>query len=530
MQKQITKRTLFLKQLTLIVLPMMTVYSMQTAVTYATQPITNNLSGLYDKNTVPTTTEPTFCIKNATIGNYTKWEYGQTLIPTDYSGNPYYYGGSVRIGGCADSDIYMGWLDNGGYQPNDGAHILLINPIASMTELSGKTGYKVIGPSNLDPNPRIDQKWMTGINLSGLEFSTMPNDSVIPNLSVEDSIKKDKTPNPNSDLQATKQFLSDGANTVRLPVRWAYMQPALQFDQKGNVIIGTDGFDEGYFNNLVVPTLSALTSQKYNVILDLHSYMHYSSVGTQIAGCDGSPTRKCPDGTLINNATPYVNVWATILTEIRKQPAGSIDENYLMVDIVNEPSNDPKSTALSAQDVFNMEVAVIKKLQSMNFKGFYLLEGVQWSGLHGWEDNHNDQVFTRDALVHAGFTEDVIDRMIINVHQYLDTNFSGTEDACQQDLTTTGANGFNLNAFVSYLHANRLKAMVTEFGVGNNESSCSAPLTTFLDYMKKNAYQEGMGGGFVGWTVWSTGHGWGAYNLRVTPDDWKGNIIKKYYK
>lgn len=525
MNKNIT----FLKQLMPIILPVMSIYAIQVTVTHAAQSIANNLSGLYDKNKVPSTVEPTFCIQNATTGLYTKWEYGQTLIPTAYSGNQNYYGGAVRIGGCQNSDIYMGWLDNGGYQPNSGAHIVVKNAVASLTELSGNIGYKVIGPSNLDPNPRDDTKWMTGINLSGLEFSTMPNDSVIPNLSVEDSVKKDQTPNPNSDLQATKQFLSEGANTVRLPIRWAYVQPELKVDAQGNVTAGTDSFDAGYFDDLVIPTLSSLTSKKYNVILDLHSYMHYSLVGTQIAGCDGSPSRKCPDGTLVNNAAPYVNIWAKMLTEIRKQPSGTIDETHLMVDIVNEPSNDPGSTALSAQNVFDMEIAVVKKLQSMNFKGLYLLEGVQWSGLHSWEENHNDQVFTRDALVKAGFTEDVIDRIIINVHQYLDSNFSGNEDVCQQDLTTTGQNGFNLDAFIAYLQANKLKAMVTEFGVGNNEVSCSKPLKTFLDYMKRNAYKEGAGG-FVGWTTWSTGHGWGSYNLRIIPGDWKDNIIKDYYK
>jgi len=495
--------------------------------TNAAQPITNNLAGLYDKTIVPTALEPIFCIKNVDTGILTPWEYGKTLTPTDYSGRQYYYGGEVRIGGCDGSDIYMGWLDNNGYQPNDGAHILIVDGVASMTALSGKIGYKVIGESNLSPNARVDANWMTGFNLSGLEFSTMPNDSVIPNLSTEDQLKKDKTVNPNSDLQATQQFLTDGANTVRVPVRWAYMQPELQFDQEGNLVKGTDTFDEGYFDNLVMPTLSALTSQKYNVILDLHSYMHYSRVGTQVAGC-GGPDGKCPDGKLINNSAPFVNIWSTMLSQIRKN-AKAIDESHLLFDIVNEPSNDPGENQLSAQNVFDMELAVIQKLESMNFKGSYLVEGVQWSGLHGWEENGNDTVFTRDAFVKAGFSNDVIDRIIINVHQYLDTQFSGTEDSCQQDLTTTGTNGFNLDAFIAYLKKNNLKAMVTEFGVGKDQASCSAPLTSFLDYMKKNAYIEGQGG-FVGWTVWSTGHGWGEYNLRVIPGDWKDTIIKNHYK
>ncbi len=59
---------------------------------------------------------------------------------------------------------------------------------------------------------------MVGVNLSGLEFSKMVDPFVIPNLSVEDAST------PASDLAEIQSFLKSGMNTIRVPVRWGYLQ------------------------------------------------------------------------------------------------------------------------------------------------------------------------------------------------------------------------------------------------------------------------------------------------------------------
>jgi endoglucanase len=69
--------------------------------------------------------------------------------------------------------------------------------------------------------------------------------------------------------------------------------------------------------------------------------------------------------------------------------------------------------------------------------------------------------------------------------------------------------------------------MVTEFGAGRNSASCSAPLSQFLGYLKDNSAKN-KDYGFIGWTIWSAGHGWGGYNLRVTPESYQMQVMKNY--
>ncbi|NBR14634.1 MAG: hypothetical protein EBU01_08630, partial [Crocinitomicaceae bacterium] len=74
--------------------------------------------------------------------------------------------------------------------------------------------------------------------------------------------------------------------------------------------------------------------------------------------------------------------------------------------------------------------------------------------------------------------------LLINVHQYLDSDFSGTQNSCQDAaaLSSTGVNGFNLQAFAEYLKTNGLQAIVTEVGAATSAaSSCQATLKGFID-------------------------------------------------
>lgn len=481
--------------------------------------MTNKVTGIYNRAKIPTATNPVLCIKIGKTSNFKEWKYGEKLYPRFYSGNLYYFGAAVREGGCSESNLYFGWINVNPitntitYMPNQASHIQFLGGNIKRNCIQGHLGFTPIGPNanqfptNPDTTKPSDMTWFAGINLSGLEFSTSPNDSVIPNLSIADSTTT------NSDLKATTSFLQQGANIIRLPVRWAYMQP------EGP---NSTYFDKGYFDDLVMPTLTTITSHNYYVILDLHSYMHYAYVGIQVAGC-GGPDGQCPDGKLITDPAPYVAIWQKIWSQIQKDP--NIKADHLLFDIVNEPTDDKH---LTPEQVFNMETAVIKSLQKEGFPGYFLVEGAHWSGLHSWEDAGNSRVFTRENFEKAGIQN--LNKVIINVHQYLDSNYSGTHNECLPDITTVGPNGFNLNQFVSYLQANQFKAIVTEFGVGQDQASCTKPLGDFLQYLKNNAYSTSKGYGFVGWTVWSTGHGWGNYNLRVVPNDWKDKIIAKYFK
>jgi endoglucanase len=304
---------------------------------------------------------------------------------------------------------------------------------------------------------------------------------------------------------------------MRVPLHWGY----LQLDGPGKGDINAD-----YYQAYVKPLLETLTTARVYTIVDLHAYMRYSRFGKEAAGCgvDGA----CPDGTLITDAKAYQDVWTKLFALMKSDP--KINMNYIMLDLVNEPVGAPDDS------VFTVQAQVIKSLRQQGYEGYILVEGNNWSGLHSWSTASwkssdgrttytNATLFTRARFVQAGIND--LSKIIINAHQYLDSDYSGTHDVCLTDLGTTGTNGFNLNAFADYLQQNQLKAMVTEFGAGRDSGTCSVAMSRFLNYLKDNAAKD-KDYGFIGWTIWSAGHGWGDYNLRVKPDSYQMNVLRQY--
>jgi len=479
--------------------------------------ITNNIIGVGPKNGL---INPYFCIQD----NSGKVTYalapGATVDANKYSGNPYYAGGAIRFGGCDEiKNSYLGYAGVSGikvqYTQPQGVHVTYTNPaIDSSGRMTGEIHYTEIKPNFnlLSSVPAQNPDWrFVGATLSGLEFGKMIDPVVVPNLSLEDAGGK------LSDLADTQAFLQDGMNTMRVPLHWGF----LQLDGPGKGEINRD-----YYNSYIKPLLESLTSAHVYTIVDLHAYMRYSTFGKQYAGCgiDGP----CPDGTLITDANAYQDVWTKLYTLMKNDP--KINLNYILLDLVNE------AVAVPNDSVFTIQAQVIKSLRQQGFQGYILVEGNSWSGLHSWATGSwksadgkttytNATLFTRDNFVKAGITD--LSKIVINAHQYLDSDYSGTHDVCQTDLGTTGADGFNLNSFVDYLQQNKLTAIVTEFGTGRDSGTCSVALTRFLNYLKDNSANN-KDYGFVGWTIWSTGHGWGDYNLRVKPDSYQMKVMQQY--
>lgn len=480
--------------------------------------ITNKIEGIGPG----TALKPFICVQNKSGQVKLSLAPGQSGDANAASGNAVYAGATLRFGGCEYNNTYLGYanmfVSSGAsnavtYQGPANLHATWQNSaIAGNGDVSGKIAFTTIYDNDTITKARDNSNWdFAGINLAGLEFGKAIDPSVIPNLSVEDIDAS------SSDLNDTQQFIQDGANTVRVPVSWSY----LQNEGAGKGPINT----ADYYDVYVRPLLRSLTKAKVNTIVDLHTYMRYPKFGEQYSGCSGYGP--CPDGTLITDENAYIDIWSKLYTLIKNDP--EIDQNYIMLDLVNEPVNVPDDK------VFTIQAAVIKSLRNQGFNGYILVEGNSWTGLHSWTTSQwsssdgktytNATLFTRENFINAGITD--LSKIIINVHQYLDSNFSGTGDDCQQDIWTTGDNGFNLNAFTEYLQQNQLKAIVTEFGAGQNASNCTAPMQQFAQYLKDNS-AKGKDYGFVGWTIWATGHGWGGYNLRVKPDSYQWSVLKQF--
>jgi endoglucanase len=468
--------------------------------------------------------KPFICVQNQNGQITLKLAPGQSGDANKASGNEYYVGATIRFDGCEYNNVYLGYigfsLSNSGnnaisgYTPPEGVHIAYEDrAIDSQGHVTGAIRYTPIAVNHDLPHPSTNPYWQfAGINLSGLEFNKVIDPVVIPNLSVEDEGTK------NTDLADTKAFINAGVNTVRVPISWGFIQ--LDGPGKGSLNLS-------YYDNYLRPLLQSLTEANVYAMIDLHAYMRYSEFGKQYSGCGAEGA--CPDGTLITDEKAYQSVWGELWALIQKDPA--INKDYIMFDLVNEPVDVPDDK------VFTIQASVIKMLREQHFDGYILVEGNSWSGLHSWASDSwkgsdgqsytNATLFTRENFEKAGITD--LSKVLINVHQYLDSNYSGNGNSCQQDLTTTGPNGFNLNAFVDYLNQNKLKAIVTEFGGGSNAESCREPLRQFMQYLQDNSANN-RDYGFTGWTIWSTGHGWGGYNLRVKPDSYHMGVLNGFLK
>jgi len=85
-----------------------------------------------------------------------------------------------------------------------------------------------------------------------------------------------------------------------------------------------------------------------------------------------------------------------------------------------------------------------------------------------------------------------------DIHEYLDSDFSGSSSVCSQLAST------NLAPLTAWLQQYGFKAMITEFG-GANGTECDSYLTDIVDYMADNSV-------YIGWSIWAAGPLWGSYS------------------
>jgi endoglucanase len=478
--------------------------------------VTNQITGVGPSD-VSKKINPIWCIQDDSGEITYHLAYGDSVDPYAYSGNAGYAGGALRFNGCSYEDTYLGYMGLSGsttsYESPEGVHISYKNrEIDDEGNLTGAIEYTAIESNfNLPAPCSGNRTWeYSGVNFSGNEFGTEPAPNTIVNFSQEDAATA------SSDLADMKDFTFSGLNTVRMPNHWGFLQP--------------DGAGKGeiyanFYDSYIKPSLQSTTSAGHYTIIDWHTYFRYSEFGKQAAGCDGNGP--CPDGTLIIDSAVYIDA-LTKLNDLISADT-NIDMSRILIDISNEPVEVPDDK------VFTVQVDVMQALQAAGFNGKFLVSGNFWSGLHSWASSSwtssdgktytNANLLTRDNFVAAGIDPDSI---IINAHQYLDSDYSGTHSDCLTDLSTTGSTGFNLQSFVDYLEENQFKAMVTEFGAGSDQSTCESALRQFLDYMQTNAATGDKKHGFVGWQMWGAGHGWGDYDMGVTPDSYKWDIVSSY--
>ena len=278
---------------------------------------------------------------------------------------------------------------------------------------------------------------LTGVNMAGAEFgTTMPGA-------------------PGTDYFYPKRewidhFADKGVNVFRLPFRWERLQPKLGAElAKGEV----ERIDE---------VVNYVTSAGLAVILDPHNYARYQG---KLLGTPQLPTWFLAD------------LWARIASRYAMN-------DRVIFGLMNEPSRIATEIWLEAAN------AAIAAIRQTGAKNLILVPGSGWSGAHSWSSHSYG---TPNAKVMLGI-EDSQRNYVFEVHQYLDSDSSGTSAECLD--ATVGSR--RLAGFTHWAREHQKRAFLGEFGAGA-DPVCMAALEDMLTFMEQNADV------WLGWTYWAAG-------------------------
>lgn len=287
---------------------------------------------------------------------------------------------------------------------------------------------------------------LKGINLAGAEF----NSSKIPGRYGYDYIYPKVSEPP--------YYASTGMTVIRQPVLWERLQPSASGDLSPDELARLD-------TAIAVNRAAGLST-----IIDIHNYGHFQ-------------------GQLLDagNATSadFADLWRRIATHYARQ-------NDVLFGLMNEPQEtDAAAWAATEQQA----VDAIRKTDATNT---ILISGIGWDG--AWTFIQKNA----DALASVN---DPLGKTLIELHQYFDTDGSGTHSTCVAADSAVQ----RLTPATQWAIANGRKLFLGEFGVPN-DSQCLADLDAVLGYIDQNA------SAWAGWTYWAAGPIWGHYALSAEPN------------
>ncbi|CAG7954453.1 unnamed protein product [Penicillium olsonii] len=183
-------------------------------------------------------------------------------------------------------------------------------------------------------------------------------------------------------------------------------------------------------------------------------------------------------GNVITSTSDFAAFWKTLATEFASNDKVIFDTN-------NEYHTMDQTLVL------DLNQAAIDAIRAAGAKSQYIfVEGNSWSGAWTWTTvNDNMKALT-----------DPEDLIVYEMHQYLDSDGSGTSETCVS--STIGQE--RVVAATKWLKDNGKKAFLGEFAGGAN-SVCKTAVTGMLDYLSANSDV------WLGAAWWSAGPWWGDY-------------------
>ncbi|KAF2471899.1 glycoside hydrolase family 5 protein [Lindgomyces ingoldianus] len=221
-------------------------------------------------------------------------------------------------------------------------------------------------------------------------------------------------------------------------------------------------------------------------ILDPHNYMRYND-----------PSQQPMTGSIIGDTSDKTAATTAQFGAFWGELAGRFKDNEKVIfGLMNEPHD--MKTSLVIQN----NQAAIDGIRKAGAKQLILAPGNSWTGGHSWTEGS-------DPSTQLTQLKDPESNTAFDIHEYLDSDFSGSHAACAQSVT-------KLSGVTSWLKQNNYKAMITEFG-GSNTTQCASMLTDFIKYMDANDV-------YIGWTAWAAGPFWGSASACCTDSKQWGSL------
>ncbi|KAG9004811.1 hypothetical protein FRB94_002060 [Tulasnella sp. JGI-2019a] len=285
-----------------------------------------------------------------------------------------------------------------------------------------------------------------GVNESGAEFGN----TAWPGVLGTDYI----WPAPSS----IDYFVGLGFNTFRVTFLMERMSPPAT---------GLTGpFNATYLAGLTT-IVDYITGKGAYALIDPHNFMRY-------------------DNAIISDSTAFSTWWVNLAKQFTSN-------SHVIFDLQNEPYG------IDATVVYSMMQSAVNAIRAAGATSqLIVVEGTSWTGAWTWTSSGNAAAFT-------GLT-DPSNNIAIEMHQYLDSDGSGTSDVCVS--STIGVE--RITDATAWLKANNFKGLLGEIGAGSN-ADCIAAVSGALAYMQE------AGSPWLGALWWAAGPWWGTYFTSIEP-------------
>lgn len=291
-----------------------------------------------------------------------------------------------------------------------------------------------------------------GVNLAGAEFNSGKRPGVL---------FKDYTYPAATDYA---YFAGKGMNIIRLPFLWERLQPQPAGELDAAQL------------QLIHKAVAQARAQGLHVILDVHNYAKYQ--GVRLGG-------ETTPGSLL------ADLWTRLANEFK-------DDDAVVFGLMNEPN------AIDASQWAPIAQAAIDAIRATGARNLVLVPGTAYTGAHSWSGTAYG---TPNATALAAIN-DPANNLAVEVHQYLDKDYSGTSGECVS--ATVGAD--KLRGFTEWLRQQGKRGFLGEFAAGSGET-CLQALDGMLGYIEQNNDV------WLGWTYWAAGSWWKPdYAFNVQPD------------